>query len=115
MKDGYDKYFGWNFLNLLDRKTTIEFRRPPGVRDVAESHYHHSCYHFPLLSALLLLDYHCCYRPPLLTALLSPEHHSCYRPLLLTVVLTAAISNGTRWGIDDCNLDESVVLLYDRT
>lgn len=98
MKDGYDKYFGWNFLNLLDRKTTIEFRRPPGVRDVAESHYHHSCYHFPLLSALLLLDYHCCYRPP-----------------LLTVVLTAAISNGTRWGIDDCNLDESVVLLYDRT
>src|ERR1700709_1747639 len=37
MNDGDDKYFGWNFLNLLeDGKTTIEFRRPPGVKNVNE-------------------------------------------------------------------------------
>jgi len=37
MNDGDDKYFGWNFLNLLeDGKTTIEFRRPPGVKSVKE-------------------------------------------------------------------------------
>jgi hypothetical protein len=32
-----DKYFGWNFLNLLeDGKTTIEFRRPTGVKSAKE-------------------------------------------------------------------------------
>ncbi|OBT50907.1 hypothetical protein VE04_09088 [Pseudogymnoascus sp. 24MN13] len=37
MNDGDDKYFGWNFLNLLgEGKTTIEFRRPPGVTNEEE-------------------------------------------------------------------------------
>jgi hypothetical protein len=32
MNEGDDKYFGWNFLNLLENgMTTIEFRRAPGV------------------------------------------------------------------------------------
>ena len=37
MNDGDDKYFGWNFLNLLDTsRLTIEFRRPPGVSKALE-------------------------------------------------------------------------------
>jgi hypothetical protein len=37
MNDGDDKYFGWNFLNLLEvGKNTIEFRRPPGVKSAKE-------------------------------------------------------------------------------
>lgn len=37
MNDGDDKYFGWNFLNLLEDGTnTIEFRRAPGVEKVKD-------------------------------------------------------------------------------
>jgi hypothetical protein len=37
MNDGDDKYFGWNFLNLLNNNmATIEFRRAPGVTDAED-------------------------------------------------------------------------------
>lgn len=102
MNDGYDKSFGWNFLNLLhDGKTTIGVWAPSRGKN---------CYRISLSPFLLPLPSShrtTLTRPPFLLPI--PSSHR---------VSTIVISNRARWGIpqatDDCNLARSSVLLNER-